>query len=218
MNFSERRQYEVRRISLPRTRVNKRLGPSFSNVLPIARSWPHRARQERLRSPATSEGPAVLPILTSQSALSIYRAPSPYPPLPALPPVRPHQGRPTRPMRRLDSLPALYTLFAQPQLGDCWISAGGRSRPRTTTPKARVAIGFPPLLHSTAHKRALRPDPHSYAERHLCTGDPVIHRESLRTECTPSRLTQLRKKRNKSKKGPVWRSSTGASGLLKITA
>jgi hypothetical protein len=33
-----------------------------------------------------------------------------------------------------------------------------------------------------------------------------------------SRLTQLRKKRNKSKKEPVWRSSTGASGLLKMTA
>ena len=29
---------------------------------------------------------------------------------------------------------------------------------------------------------------------------------------------QLRKKRNKSKKEPVWRSSTGASGLLKLTA
>ena len=33
-----------------------------------------------------------------------------------------------------------------------------------------------------------------------------------------SRLTQLRKKRNKRKKEPVWRSSTGASGLLKMTA
>ena len=29
---------------------------------------------------------------------------------------------------------------------------------------------------------------------------------------------QLRKKRNKSKKEPVWCSSTGASGLLKMTA
>ena len=29
---------------------------------------------------------------------------------------------------------------------------------------------------------------------------------------------QLRKKRNKSNKEPVWRSSTGASGLLKMTA
>src|SRR5918995_6684188 len=29
---------------------------------------------------------------------------------------------------------------------------------------------------------------------------------------------QLRKKRNKSKKEPAWRSSTGASGLLKMTA
>jgi hypothetical protein len=29
---------------------------------------------------------------------------------------------------------------------------------------------------------------------------------------------QLRKKRNKTKKEPVWRSSTGASGLLKMTA
>ena len=36
--------------------------------------------------------------------------------------------------------------------------------------------------------------------------------------CTPSRTTQLRKKRNKSNKEPVWGSSTGASGLLKLTA
>jgi hypothetical protein len=33
-----------------------------------------------------------------------------------------------------------------------------------------------------------------------------------------SRLTQVRKKRNKSKKEAVLRSSTGASGLLKMTA
>src|SRR5215207_8044796 len=36
-NFLELRKSEVqlRRISLPRTRVNKRYGPGFSNVLPI---------------------------------------------------------------------------------------------------------------------------------------------------------------------------------------
>jgi hypothetical protein len=40
-----------------------------------------------------------------------------------------------------------------------------------------------------------------------CTGDPVSHPlESKNRVCTPSRLTQLRKKRNKSKKEPVWRS------------
>ena len=44
-------------------------------------------------------------------------------------------------------------------------------------------------------------------------GDPVSYRESLRTECMYCRLMQLRKKRIKSKKEPVWRSSTGASGL-----
>src|SRR3954447_3044803 len=34
-NYTELRQSEVRRITLPRTRVSQRLGPSFSNVLPI---------------------------------------------------------------------------------------------------------------------------------------------------------------------------------------
>jgi hypothetical protein len=72
---------EVRRIPLPRTRVNYRGGPGFSNVLPIERSWPHRARQGRLRSSATSEGPGVLPVLTSHHAFRTLRAPSPYPPL-----------------------------------------------------------------------------------------------------------------------------------------
>ena len=42
--------------------------------------------------------------------------------------------------------------------------------------------------------------------------------ESENRVCTPSCPTRLRKKRNKSKKEPVWRSSTGASGLLKMTA
>jgi hypothetical protein len=42
--------------------------------------------------------------------------------------------------------------------------------------------------------------------------------ESEYQVCTPSRLVQLRKKRNKSNKEPVWRSSTGASGLLKMAA
>jgi|SRR5918995_488089 hypothetical protein len=35
LNFVESRHGEVRRIPLPRTRVNQRLEPSFSNVLPI---------------------------------------------------------------------------------------------------------------------------------------------------------------------------------------
>jgi hypothetical protein len=34
VNFGEPRQHEVRRICLPRTRVNQPLGPNFSNVLP----------------------------------------------------------------------------------------------------------------------------------------------------------------------------------------
>ena len=50
-------------------------------------------------------------------------------------------------------------------------------------------------------------------------GNPVSHPpESESRVCTPSGLMQLRKKRNKSKKEPVWRSSTGASGLLRRTA
>jgi hypothetical protein len=52
-------------------------------------------------------------------------------------------------------------------------------------------------------------------ERATCMpGGPVSHHHSQRTECTYS-LMQLRKKRNKRRKEQVWRSSTGASGLLR---
>jgi hypothetical protein len=51
-------------------------------------------------------------------------------------------------------------------------------------------------------------------ERATCVpGGPVSHQQSLRAECAHSRLMHLRKKRNKSRMEPVWRSSTGASGL-----
>jgi hypothetical protein len=64
----------------------------------------------------------------------------------------------------------------------------------TPMDKASVAVGYPPLLPSTAHKRALRPGPYSYGERNPCvTGNPVSHPQNLRTECMDSRLTQLRK-------------------------
>ena len=77
--------------------------------------------------------------------------------------------------------------------------------------KASVAVGYPPLLHSTTHKRALRHTLTYYGERNPCVpGYPASHHQGPNTECTYSRLVQLRKKRNKSKKEPVWRSSNGA--------
>jgi hypothetical protein len=81
--------------------------------------------------------------------------------------------------------------------------------------KARVAIGSPPLLHSTALKRVIgQTPPYVYGEGNLCAwGSCKSSPESENRVCTHSRLTQLRKKRHKSKKEPVWRSSTGASGL-----
>src|SRR5688572_16892912 len=45
----------------------------------------HRTPQGRIRSSATSEGPGVLPDLTSHHALSTSRAPSPCPLLPLSP-------------------------------------------------------------------------------------------------------------------------------------
>jgi hypothetical protein len=67
--------YELRRMPLPRTRVNRARDLASPNDLTIERSWPHRARQGRLRSSATSEGPEVLPVLTSHHASSTSRAP-----------------------------------------------------------------------------------------------------------------------------------------------
>jgi hypothetical protein len=56
--------------------------------------------------------------------------------------------------------------------------------------------------------------PYYYGEETLCAGGSCKSSpESESRVCPPSRLMQLRKKRNKSKKEPVWRSSTGASGL-----
>ena len=78
-------------------------GPVFFVVVALV--------QGRLFSSTTSEGPGVLPILTSHHAFKTSRAPSPYPPLP--PEDLRHQGEPTRPMWRPASLPALLTLFAQ---------------------------------------------------------------------------------------------------------
>jgi hypothetical protein len=45
----------------------------------------HQARQYRIRSSGTSEGPGVLPTLTSHHAFSTSRAPSPYPLFPLCP-------------------------------------------------------------------------------------------------------------------------------------
>ena len=58
-----------------------------------------------------------------------------------------------------------------------------------------------------------------YGEGNLCAGGSCKSSPQAESRvCAHSRLMQLRKQRNKSKKEPVWRSSTGASGLLKMTA
>ena len=78
--------------------------------------------------------------------------------------------------------------------------------------KARAAVSSSPSapLNHTYGTLRLTP-PYVYGEGNLCAGgsckSPL---ESESRVCAHSRLMQLRKKR---KKEPVWRSSTGASGL-----
>jgi hypothetical protein len=52
-----------------------------------------------------------------------------------------------------------------------------------------------------------------WGEKPVCRGSCKSSSESKNRVCTHSFLRQPRKKRNKSKKEPVWRSSTGAWGL-----
>ena len=71
----------------------------------------------------------------------------------------------------------------------------------------------PSLCFTQPHlKGLLRPGTYYDGESDLCAeGSCKSSPESENRVCTPSGLMQLRKKRNKSKKEPVWRSSTGAS-------
>jgi hypothetical protein len=84
--------------------------------------------------------------------------------------------------------------------------------------QSKSSTKLPSLCSTQRHNGALRPTHPYHEQRKLCVVDPVSHYHRLRTECMYSRTTQLRKKRDKSKKGPVWRSSTGESGLLKMSA
>ena len=70
-----------------------------------------------------------------------------------------------------------------------------------------------PLLHSTAHKRALRPATYHDGESNLCAGGSCKSSQAKNRVHLQPHHAQLRKKRNKSNKEPVWRSSTGASSL-----
>ena len=80
--------------------------------------------------------------------------------------------------------------------------------------KARVAVGSPPSAPLNGITELFdKPLPTMGRETLVCRGSCKSSPESENRVCTHSRLTQLRKKRNKSKKDPVWRSSTGASGL-----
>jgi hypothetical protein len=124
-------------------------------------------------------------------------------------------------MRRPDLLPALLTLFAQwPWCKDLGLGSRWLHQVNAAQAQSKSSTKLLSLLHSTTHKWALRlTPPYFYKEGNLCAGDPVNHHHRLRTECTSSRTTRkLRKKRNKSNKEPVWRSSTGAPSLLRITA
>ena len=154
-----------------------------------------------LRYSTTSEGPGVLPILTSHHALRISRALSAYPLFPLC-----LQNTSTIRDRQRDPCDALiyflrFLRFLRNDQSLKTTDGGSWSRPRTTTCKARVAIGFPPLLHSTAHTRASSPRYLLlWEERPVCRGSCNSSPESKNRVCAHSRLMQLRKKRKKRSK------------------
>jgi hypothetical protein len=82
--------------------------------------------------------------------------------------------------------------------------------------KARVAVSSP-LCSTQRHNGALRQTPpYFYGEGNLYAGGSCKSSpESKNRVHLQTHHAQLRKKRNKSKKEPVWRSSTGASGLFR---
>ena len=84
--------------------------------------------------------------------------------------------------------------------------------------KARAAVGTPPSAPLSGITELFDKPLLLWGEKPVCRGSCKSSPESENRACTHSRLMQLRKKRNKSKKEPVWRPSTGASGLLKMTA
>jgi hypothetical protein len=97
-NFRELRKAEVRRTPIPRTRVNYRWGPSFSNSLPLEIMAPlSTAGNNPLFSYISSTWSPPCPDL-APCLEHLQSTTSPYPPLPALPPEHlRHQGPPTSP-------------------------------------------------------------------------------------------------------------------------
>jgi hypothetical protein len=79
--------------------------------------------------------------------------------------------------------------------------------------KARVAVGSPPSAPLNGIME-LFDDPLLWEKKALCAGESCTSppESESRVHAQPHHA-QLRKKRNKSKKEPVWRSSTGASDL-----
>src|SRR5215204_5830944 len=82
--------------------------------------------------------------------------------------------------------------------------------------QSKSSSRLPSLCSTQPHMNGLfdKPLPTSMERATCVPGDTVSRDYRLRTECTYS-LMQLRKKRNKRRKEQVWRSSTGASGLLR---
>jgi hypothetical protein len=80
--------------------------------------------------------------------------------------------------------------------------------------QSKSSSKLPSLCSTQRHNGALRQTLPYYGERNLCGWESCkLSPESESRVCGHSRLMQLRKKRIKHKKEPVWRSSTGASGL-----
>src|SRR5919112_422536 len=93
--------------------------------------------------------------------------------------------------------------------------AGGCIRPKTPLREARVGVSSPPSAPLNGITELFDQPLLLWGEKPVCGGSCKLTSESEYQVCTPSRLMQLRKKRNKSKKEPVWRSSTCASGLFR---
>ncbi len=69
--------------------------------------------------------------------------------------------------------------------------------------RSKSSNRLPSLCSTQRHNGALRQTLTTMGRETYVPGNPVSHRESLRTECMYSRLTHLRKKRNKRNKTAV---------------
>ena len=135
-----------------------------------------------------------------QSAISLS-------PLPALSPEHlRHQGRQLGPCDSLIYLLRFLRFCAMISVKRLRTRVGGWIRSKTPTHKARVAVGSPPYAPLNGITELFdQPLLLPWGEKRLSEN---------RGHLQPHH-TQLRKKRNKINKEPVWRSSTGASGLAR---